>query len=107
MVPRLWVPDCHRLEARNWNLAASGAAFTASIVANSIDVSTPLRTGLSVMVMSLVLSGGVSGDGAVRSSSGGAVEAEGEGRRRGGGQWRKLGQPRRRRVEQPRQLLLR
>src|SRR3954454_2646718 len=69
MVPRLWVPDCHRLEARNWNLAASGAAFTASRVANSIDVSTPLRTGLSVMVMSLVLSGGVSGDGAV----GGAV----------------------------------
>src|SRR3954452_5132935 len=65
MVPRLWVPDCHRLEARNWNLAASGAAFTASRVANSIDVSTPLRTGLSVMVMSLVLSGGVSGDGSV------------------------------------------
>jgi hypothetical protein len=43
MVLRLWVPDCHWLCARNWNLAAAGACFTASSVANRVAVSTPLR----------------------------------------------------------------
>jgi hypothetical protein len=41
-VPRLCVPLIHSLCARNWNLAASGAALTASMVANNIAVSTPL-----------------------------------------------------------------
>src|SRR4051812_8376041 len=50
-MPWLWVPDTQRFDARNWNLAASGAAFTASRVAKSVVVSTPLRTGPSVRVM--------------------------------------------------------
>src|SRR5512138_666604 len=56
MVPRLWVPEIHSLCARNWNLAASGAAFTASRVANSVAVSTPLRIdSLTVAVMRVLL----------------------------------------------------
>src|SRR3954451_13283242 len=51
IVPRLWVPDTQRLDARNWNFAASGAAFTASRVANRVAVSTPLRVALSVTVI--------------------------------------------------------
>src|SRR3954451_10150140 len=51
MVPWLWVPEIQRLDARNLNLAASGAAFTASMVAKSVAVSTPLRMGLSMVVM--------------------------------------------------------
>src|SRR5436305_6812008 len=99
MVPRLWVPDCHRLEARNWNLAASGAAFTASRVANSMEVSTPLRTGLSVMVMSLVLSG----DGSVTVLR---WNSDGEGLARRGCERRQVGEDCRLLVEQPAQLLL-
>src|SRR5688572_27108279 len=52
MVERLWVPLTQRLVARNWNLAMSGLAFTASRVANSVAVSTPLRVGNSVVFMS-------------------------------------------------------
>jgi hypothetical protein len=37
------VPEIQRLLARNWNLAAAGWLFTASSVANSFAVSTPLR----------------------------------------------------------------
>src|SRR5215211_503930 len=52
MVPRLWVPSIHWLSARNWNLAASGAALTASRVAKRVAVSTPLRIdSLTVAVM--------------------------------------------------------
>src|SRR5436190_16605875 len=43
MVLRLCVPLIHSLLVRNWNLAASGAAFTASSVAKRVAVSTPLR----------------------------------------------------------------
>src|SRR3712207_1924326 len=43
MVLRLCVPLIHWLLARNWNLAASGWALTASRVANSVGTSTPLR----------------------------------------------------------------
>src|SRR5262245_37361557 len=43
IVLRLWVPLSHSLLARNWNFAASGAALTASSVANRVAVSTPLR----------------------------------------------------------------
>src|SRR4029453_9660535 len=43
MVPRLWVPLTQRLLARNWKLAIRGLAFTASRVAKSVAVSTPLR----------------------------------------------------------------
>src|SRR5215211_5117063 len=52
MVPRLWVPSIHWLSARNWNLAASGAALTASRVAKRVAVSTPLLIdSLTVAVM--------------------------------------------------------
>src|SRR6476661_3825900 len=51
MVPRLCVPEIQRFEARNWNLAASGAPFTASNVANRVGVSTPFSGARSVMVM--------------------------------------------------------
>src|SRR4051794_20109380 len=52
MVLRVWVPLSHRLWARNWNRAASGAALTASRVANRVAVSTPLRVGsVTVLVM--------------------------------------------------------
>src|SRR6476646_8721764 len=52
MVLRLWVPLSHWLLARNWNCAASGAALTASRVANRVVVSTPLRVdSLTVAVM--------------------------------------------------------
>src|SRR5262245_57723693 len=39
----LWVPEIHRFATRNVNWAATGWARTASIVAKSISVSTPLR----------------------------------------------------------------
>ena len=56
MVLRLWVPLTHWLWARNWNLAASGAALTASRVANRVAVSTPLRIGrCSAVVMSVLV----------------------------------------------------
>src|SRR6476620_2339921 len=56
MVPRLCVPEIHSLWARNWNFAASGAAFTASRVANRVAVSTPLRVdSLTVAVMVMLL----------------------------------------------------
>src|SRR5215471_18580415 len=57
MVVRLWVPLTHWLRARNWNLAASGACFTASRVANRVAVSTPLRMEslASAAVMSVVV----------------------------------------------------
>src|SRR4051794_37451151 len=59
MMLRLWVPLSHWLLARNWNWAASGAALTASRVANRAAVSTPLRVEVSVVVMSgLLRSGG-------------------------------------------------
>ena len=55
-MPRLWVPEIHSLWARNWNFAASGAAFTASRVANRVAVSTPLRVdSLTVAVMVMLL----------------------------------------------------
>ena len=38
---RLWVPSSQRLEALNRNVACSGCAFTAPIVAKSAGVSTP------------------------------------------------------------------
>jgi len=43
MMPRLCVPLSHSLWAQDWNLAASGACFTASRVAKRVVVSTPLR----------------------------------------------------------------
>src|SRR6266498_2350399 len=59
MVLRSWVPLTHSLWARNWNLAASGACFTASRVANRVVVSTPLRieslTSLAVMSVVVIL----------------------------------------------------
>src|SRR6266545_1925139 len=56
MVLRLWVPLIHSLPARNWNVAASGAALTASRVAKRVAVSTPLRVGsLTVAVISVLL----------------------------------------------------
>jgi hypothetical protein len=48
MTLRLWVPLFHSFIAVNRNLAASGAAFTASRVANSVGTSTPLRMVLMV-----------------------------------------------------------
>ena len=42
---RLCVPLIQVLRARNWNSASSGAALTASSVANSVGTSTPLRAG--------------------------------------------------------------
>ena len=51
MVDRLCVPLIQRLLARNWNWAISGFALTASRVANSAAVSTPLCIGVSVVVM--------------------------------------------------------
>ena len=45
------MPLIQRLVARNWNLAISGLDFTASRVAKSVAVSTPLRIGVSVVVM--------------------------------------------------------
>src|SRR6266550_1424379 len=60
MVLRLWVPLSHWLWARNWNRAASGAALTASRVANRVAVSTPLRfDALIVLVIKVLLLGGV------------------------------------------------
>jgi hypothetical protein len=50
MLLRLWVPLTHLFFARNWNLAMSGCALTASSVANNVGVSTPLRGSLSVVV---------------------------------------------------------
>src|SRR5215472_18346652 len=57
MVLRLCVPLTHWLCARNWNLAASGACFTASRVAKRVAVSTPLRIASLdwAVVMSVVV----------------------------------------------------
>ena len=55
MVERLWVPLIQVLVARKRNFAMSGSPFTASIVANRVAVSTPLRTGFSAMVMDFLL----------------------------------------------------
>ena len=57
MVVRLCVPLTHWLWARNWNLAASGACFTALRVAKRVAVSTPLRivSLASAAVMSVVV----------------------------------------------------
>ena len=55
MVLRLWVPLIHSLSARNWNSAASGACLTASRVANSVAVSTPLRVASFVVVVVVVV----------------------------------------------------
>src|SRR3954452_11326295 len=54
-VVRLLVPLTHSLVTRKRNAAASGAARTASTVAKSVAVSTPLRIGPSVMVISCSL----------------------------------------------------
>src|SRR4051794_32428942 len=54
MVEQLLVPLTHVLVARNWKSAISLLALTASIVAKSVAVSTPLRMGLSVIVMLFV-----------------------------------------------------
>ena len=48
---RLCVPLSQVLVARNWNLAISGWPLTASRVANSVAVSTPLRLGFSMVVL--------------------------------------------------------
>jgi hypothetical protein len=50
MTDRLCAPLSHVLLARNWNFAISGEPLTASSVANSAAVSTPLRE-LSVTVV--------------------------------------------------------
>src|SRR6478736_8534567 len=50
MVLRLCAPSIHLLCARNRKAAISGWALMASRVANSVAVSTPLRT-VSVMVL--------------------------------------------------------
>ncbi len=58
MVDWLWVPEIQRLEARNWNLASSRCALTASRVAKSVGVSTPLRgVGVGFRVIFLLLFG--------------------------------------------------
>ena len=51
MVDWLWVPLTHRLVARNRKSAMSWSAVTASIVANRVAVSTPLRTDGLLMVL--------------------------------------------------------
>ena len=51
IVDWLCVPAIQRLLARNWNLASSGSLLMASIVANSVAVSTPLRIGLSMVMV--------------------------------------------------------
>ncbi len=50
---RLWVPPSHVFVARNWNFAISGWPLTASRVANSVAVSTPLVRGFSVVMLML------------------------------------------------------
>jgi hypothetical protein len=47
------VPLIHSLLARNWNPASSGEALTASMVANSVGTSTPLRGGRWTVVVML------------------------------------------------------
>src|SRR5690242_14617287 len=51
MVERLWVPVSQVLLARNWNAAISFCFLTASRVANSAGVSTPLRGWRAVVVV--------------------------------------------------------
>src|SRR5690348_10048392 len=51
MVERLWVPVSQVLLARNWNAAISFCSLTASRVANSAGVSTPLRGWRAVVVV--------------------------------------------------------
>src|SRR3954454_2518567 len=74
MVLRLWVPLSHSLLARNWNRAASGAALTASRVANRAVVSTPLRIDVSVVVMSGLLGSGGGELVLARSGAGGQFD---------------------------------
>ena len=45
MTERLWVPSIHLFPARNWNCAIPGCPFTASMTANTLGTSTPLRAG--------------------------------------------------------------
>src|SRR6187401_1907910 len=55
MTPRLWVPLTQVWSLRNWNLASAGWERTASIVANRVETSTPLRGDeVSVTVMVVV-----------------------------------------------------
>src|SRR6478735_9334211 len=63
MVERLWVPVSQVLLARNWNAAISFWPLTASRVANSAGVSTPLRgwRAVAVVISSPVLVGVVAG----------------------------------------------
>ena len=54
--PREWVPETHSLVVRNWNCAASGCWRTASMVANRVAVSTPLRCwAVTVMTVPFVM----------------------------------------------------
>ena len=52
----LFVPLIQRLVARNWNFASSGLARTASSVANSVGVSTPLSAGRVLAVVMVISS---------------------------------------------------
>src|SRR4029453_7655444 len=54
MVLRLWVPLIHSLVARNWNLASPGLALTASSVANTVGVSTPLSGGRILLLVVVI-----------------------------------------------------
>ena len=81
MVDRLWVPVSQVLRARSWNSPSSGWPFTASRVASSVAVSTPLRGWCAVVVMIPpgVGAGGPSGGGgaaerAAMSGAGSAAE---------------------------------
>ena len=51
MVDLLWVPVSQVLRARSWNSRARAGSFTASRVASSVAVSTPLRGWCAVVVM--------------------------------------------------------
>ena len=50
---RLCVPEIQRLSTLNRNRAASGCALTASSVANSLAVSTPLRRDCAATVLTV------------------------------------------------------
>src|SRR5512133_4066096 len=110
MVLRLWVPLCHWLWARNWNLAASGACLTASRVANRVAVSTPLRIeSLTCVVVILLrlLGRGLPGDGGVGSGASFLVGGVRSGGRQQAPAWdRPGGQRRRLPVDGGAQLLL-
>src|SRR6266498_850675 len=114
MVLRLWVPLCHSLWARNWNLAASGACLTASRVANRVAVSTPLRIESStsavvsmVVILLRLLGRELPGDGGVRSVASFPVGGGRSGGREHALAWNRAGGPRRRLlVDGAAQLLL-